>query len=82
MNKVISIFDLIFGCRHSQMSRVFTIEGRTYRVCCKCGAEFDYSLEYMAMRSSLLRAPHTDAVAVSRSVNHRAPTKHTVESLI
>jgi hypothetical protein len=42
-----ALFDFIFGCYHSKLSRVFTIEGRTYRVCCGCGAQFDYSLECM-----------------------------------
>ncbi len=39
--------DFLFGCHHSNLSRVFTIDGRTYRVCLSCGAEFDYSLKYM-----------------------------------
>ena len=30
-----------FGCRHKQMSRVFTIKSRTYRVCFQCGREFE-----------------------------------------
>jgi hypothetical protein len=30
-----------FGCRHKQMSRVFTIKRRTYRVCFECGREFE-----------------------------------------
>jgi hypothetical protein len=41
------LLDSIFGCYHRNLSRVFTIQGRTYRVCCDCGAEFDYSLETM-----------------------------------
>jgi len=32
-----------FGCRHRQISRVFTIKRRTYRVCFECGQEFEYS---------------------------------------
>jgi hypothetical protein len=30
-----------FGCRHKQISRVFTIKSRTYRVCFECGREFE-----------------------------------------
>ena len=41
MNPLLWIFGLVFRCRHSQMSRVFTIKGRTYQVCFKCGKEFD-----------------------------------------
>ena len=36
-----------FGCRHRKLSRVFTLEGRTYKVCCECGARFRYSLRTM-----------------------------------
>lgn len=41
------IFESLFGCHHSQLSRVFTIKKRTYRVCCDCGREFEYSWELM-----------------------------------
>jgi len=47
--KLPRLLDLMFGCHHSNLSRVFTICGRTYRVCCDCGAEFDYSLDMMAI---------------------------------
>ena len=43
------LLDFLFGCHHSNLSRVFTIGRRTYRVCCGCGAQFDYSLETMAI---------------------------------
>jgi len=46
MERVIAIFDFIFGCHHRHLSRVFTMGGRTYRVCCDCGADFRYSLEH------------------------------------
>jgi len=55
MNTVGAVLNLLFGCRHRQLSRVFTIDRRTYRVCCKCGVKFDYSLENMSMRSSWLQ---------------------------
>src|SRR5262249_51558910 len=49
MESLVLLFELIFGCHHRQLSRVFTIAGRTYRVCCDCGLKFNYSLENMAM---------------------------------
>lgn len=49
MARVIAIFDFIFGCHHGHLSRVFTMSGRTYRVCCDCGAKFKYSLNSMSM---------------------------------
>jgi len=47
MKSLVRTFDFLFGCHHSNLSRVFTLHGRTYQVCCDCGAEFDYSLKYM-----------------------------------
>jgi hypothetical protein len=44
-----TFLDYLFGCHHSNLSRVFTIGRRTYRVCCGCGAQFEYSLERMVI---------------------------------
>jgi hypothetical protein len=41
MKLLVNIFEFIFGCRHRHLSRVFTIRGRTYKVCFDCGREFD-----------------------------------------
>jgi uncharacterized membrane protein len=40
----------LFGCHHSNLSRVFTLDGHSYRVCCDCGARFDYSLDTMSIQ--------------------------------
>jgi hypothetical protein len=50
--------EFAFGCHHSKLSRVFTIGGRSYKVCCGCGASFDYSLRTMSImpRHKLLSA--------------------------
>jgi hypothetical protein len=53
MQTLVATLDFIFGCHHTNLSRVFTIEGRTYRVCCDCGAKFEYSLESMRMERCL-----------------------------
>ena len=54
---VITLLGFLFGCHHSNLSRVFTIRRRTYRVCCDCGAEFDYSLQRMAIERQSAQAP-------------------------
>jgi hypothetical protein len=41
MERLMSTLDFLFGCHHGHLSRVFTIGGRTYRVCCDCGAKFN-----------------------------------------
>ena len=49
MERLIGILDFVFGCHHGHLSRVFSIDGRTYRVCCDCGAKFKYSLASMCI---------------------------------
>lgn len=43
------VLELAFGCHHRNVSRVFTINGHSYKVCCDCGATFDYSLRTMSI---------------------------------
>lgn len=70
MEKLVATLDFIFGCHHSHLSRVFTIDGRTYRVCCKCGAKFKYSLAGMCMerRFRAFDAPHGKVSLLYESV--------------
>ena len=44
-----NVLERAFGCHHTGLSRVFTIKGRTYKVCLECGATFDYSLKEMSI---------------------------------
>ena len=44
-----NVIEFAFGCHHTNLSRVFTIEGRSYKVCCNCGAKFDYSFQTMSI---------------------------------
>ena len=53
MEKLVATLNFIFGCHHGNLSRVFTIDRRTYRVCCDCGAKFAYSLASMSMERRL-----------------------------
>lgn len=65
MDSVVAIFDFLFGCHHQNLSRVFTIHGRTYRVCCKCGAEFKYSLRNMSMGKRFSRDPMLTCLCIA-----------------
>jgi hypothetical protein len=48
MKLLLRVFQFIFGgCQHSRLSRVFTIERKTYQVCFECGQKFDYSWTLM-----------------------------------
>ncbi len=61
VNALLARFELflefLFGCHHGQLSRVFTIGGESYRVCCDCGATFEYSLETMSIVRRLPSVP-------------------------
>jgi hypothetical protein len=57
MATIIAILDFLFGCHHVHLSRVFTLEGHTYRVCCDCGAKFGYSLKTMSVERRLPLTP-------------------------
>lgn len=53
MESLLAGLDVLFGCHHRHLSRVFTIRGRSYQVCCDCGAEFKYSLSKMSIEGRL-----------------------------
>jgi hypothetical protein len=40
--------DAVFGCRHSHVTRPFTLRRKTYEVCLDCGREIPYSLVTMS----------------------------------
>jgi hypothetical protein len=66
------IFEFLFGCRHADLSRVFTIGGQTYRVCCTCGTRFSYSLANMRMGRRFVDIPERVPV---RSAPARFPVR-------
>jgi hypothetical protein len=63
MKKLVATLDFVFGCHHGHLSRVFTIDRRTYRVCCDCGARFEYSLVSMSMERRV-RTLHAQPVTM------------------
>lgn len=50
-----SAVEFAFGCHHAKLSRVFTIDGHSYKVCCGCGAHFQYSLRTMSITTHYKR---------------------------
>lgn len=59
----------LFGCRHRELSRAFTSENETYKVCLKCGARLLYSWQTMSLvrdgadrkKPALSAPPHSDS---------------------
>ena len=41
--RVQTVLEWLFGCWHRNLSRPFTISGRTYEVCLDCGKQFAYA---------------------------------------
>jgi len=39
-----SLMARVFGCRHAEMSRPFSRDGRAYRSCLNCGAQRQFNL--------------------------------------
>ncbi len=74
MRYIAAVFQFLFGCHHSQLSRVFTLGGRSYRVCCGCGAEFRYSFETMSIQRGVPAAPADGAMGCKqRDFSRSAP---------
>ncbi len=59
----------LFGCHHHHVSRVFTIQRRTYQVCFDCSAELSYSWD--RMYRTHLRMFHTADSATPMDVTYR-----------
>lgn len=57
MATIIAIFDFLFGCHHVNLSRVFTLQGVIYRVCCDCRGKFGHSLKSMSIDCRLPLTP-------------------------
>ena len=43
IDKLLMVFDFLFGCWHRNLSRPFTLSGWTYEVCLNCGKQFPYN---------------------------------------
>ena len=71
MDWLTMIWNFLFGCHHHNLSRVFTIDGQTYKVCWDCGAKFGYSLATMSIahRMAAHRIPALLPVNTSAVLN-------------
>jgi hypothetical protein len=41
------IYEALFGCRHDKLTRPFTLQHQTYKVCLDCGRHVFYSADRM-----------------------------------
>jgi hypothetical protein len=42
--RITNLMARVFGCRHAEMSRPFSRDGRAYRSCLNCGAQRQFHL--------------------------------------
>jgi hypothetical protein len=48
LKAIIDFFcEILFGCRHDKLTRPFTLDRETYKVCLDCGRQIYYSPETM-----------------------------------
>ena len=40
-------YDILLGCRHHRLTRLFTLQQQTYKVCLDCGRHLYYSMDTM-----------------------------------
>jgi len=66
MNKILMVFEFVFGCWHRNISRPFTLSGWTYEVCLNCGRKFAYEraeiINGMARRKNLALSENTNNI--------------------
>ena len=53
------LYEILLGCRHDRLTRPFTIQQQTYKVCLDCGKHLFYSADTMRpLRGRELRRIH------------------------
>lgn len=50
--RISNLMARVFGCRHAEMSRPFSRDGRAYRSCLNCGAQRQFHLGKWQMTGS------------------------------
>ncbi|HEV2835900.1 MAG TPA: hypothetical protein VGW58_11315 [Pyrinomonadaceae bacterium] len=50
--KIGNLMARVFGCRHAQLSRPFSRDGRGYRSCLNCGAQRQFNLGNWQMQGN------------------------------
>ena len=50
--RIQTLVSRVFGCRHAEMSRPFSRDGRAYRSCLSCGAQRQFHLGKWEMTGS------------------------------
>lgn len=59
-------YEMFLGCSHSQLTRPFTLQSSTYKVCLDCGRHFPYSLDKMRVLHAweIAKQPMAEPVSI------------------
>ena len=70
------LYEIFLGCRHERLTRPFTLQQQTYKVCLECGKHVFYSADTMkplsgreVRRIHAMQASELKVVPVAASVN-------------
>ena len=78
------LYGILLGCRHDRLTRPFTIEQQTYKVCLDCGKRVFYSADTMRPLNGRelrrLQAVYSGALKVVPSVSATKPLNHESDS--
>jgi hypothetical protein len=73
-----SFYEIFLGCRHSRLTRVFTLQEETYKVCLDCGTHVPYSAATLrplsAREARRVKATHAGELKIMPGSNHSALT--------
>lgn len=60
-------YEMFFGCSHGHLTRPFTLQASSYKVCLDCGRHFPYSLDKMRLLYSweIAKQPLAETVPIS-----------------
>lgn len=73
LTKLRVLVDRLLGCWHSDLSRPFTVEGETYRVCLDCGARRPFVAESWMNTGTFYRESSPHPVQVEQPVQVKQP---------
>lgn len=73
MNAVTSWLTRIFGCWHKEMSRPFTLQSESYRVCLECGAHRHFNTQTWEMTGPFYYEPAAAALYQNTTTPVKAP---------
>jgi hypothetical protein len=60
-------YEMFFGCTHGHLTRPFTLQASSYKVCLDCGRHFPYSLDKMRIMHpwEIAKQPLVEPVSIS-----------------